>query len=108
VLRDLVHHATAIAERRPVLVRVRKNSDFIEFSVIVSGAGRMQPALEAAFYNHHPAGDFSDHRLETVSENLKLLGGHLHLITLPAEGFEIGICLPAAPGSSAAGIDKSS
>jgi signal transduction histidine kinase len=99
VLRDLVNHVTLFAERRPVLFRVRRNFDFIELNAIVSGAANTPPGFEAGFYRHHP-GDLATERLETLRENLKLLNGHLHLVKLPAEGLEIGICLPVGRGIS--------
>jgi len=95
----LVNHVTLFAERRPVLFRVRRNFDFIELNAIVSGAANTPPGCEAGFYRHH-SGDLATERLETIRENLKMLNGHLHLVKLPAEGLEIGICLPVGRGIS--------
>ena len=102
VLRDLVEHAIEIAQRGPLLVRARKNCDFIEFNVNMSGVGlaaNPEPCAESALSNRHP-GNLEAARIETVRENLKLLNGHLHFVKLPGEGFEIGICLPGGEPSA--------
>jgi signal transduction histidine kinase len=96
VLRDLVDYATGIAAGGPLLIRVRKNCDFIEFNVNVSGpryAGNTEPGAEPDFCSQHP-GDPVSERLGPIRENLKLLNGHLHFLKLPDAGFEIGLCLP--------------
>jgi hypothetical protein len=95
VLRDLVEHAIAVAEQGPLLIRVRKNRDFIEINLSVSAVqdAADEPAAESPVYSCHPA-DSVPERLDTVRENLKLLSGHLHFVKLPDERFEIGLCLP--------------
>jgi signal transduction histidine kinase len=99
VLRELVNHVIDVAERSPVLIRVRNNADFIEFNVTANEPTSTQPALEADFYRHHP-GDFANDRLETIRENLKLLGGHLHVAKVSGDRFEMSICLPSGEGLS--------
>jgi hypothetical protein len=48
------------------------------------------------YYNEmsHRPGDLAADRIGTVRENLKLLDGHLHFVTLAGERFEIALCLP--------------
>jgi signal transduction histidine kinase len=95
VLRDLVEHAIAVAEQGPLLIRVRKNRDFIEINLSVSAVqdAADELAAESPVYSCY-RGDSVPERLDTVRENLKLLSGHLHFVKLPDERFEIGLCLP--------------
>ncbi|HEX2243431.1 MAG TPA: GAF domain-containing protein [Gammaproteobacteria bacterium] len=94
VLREIVEQAIAVA-RGPLIVNVRHNNDFIEIDVTASGA---PPANQAA--GAHPSvssqspGNLAFTRMETVRENVDLLNGHLHLLKLPGNGIEIGLCLP--------------
>jgi signal transduction histidine kinase len=97
VLRNLADHAIESSERGPVIIRVRKNAEFIEFYVKANEpreAGVIsEPSAEVEPCGHH-AGESVYDRLEMIRENLKLLNGHLHNVKRQSEGFEVSICLP--------------
>jgi signal transduction histidine kinase len=97
VLRNLADHAIESCERGPVLLRVRKNAEFIEFYVKANGpraAGVIsEPSTEVDTSDHH-AGESVYDRLGMIRENLKLLNGHLHNVNRQSEGFEMSVCLP--------------
>jgi hypothetical protein len=94
VLREVVEHAIAVA-RGALTVNVRHNRDFIEIDVTASGAPAANQAAGAhPSISSHPPGNLVAARMETVRGNLDLLNGHLHLLRLPGNGFEIGLCLP--------------
>jgi signal transduction histidine kinase len=95
VLRDVVDHAVRISDSAPMLIRVRNNYDFIEVNVSVGGA-RFFTEGESGHEpdDTHRPGELASERIETVRENLRLLNGHVHLVKLPGQGFEIGLCLP--------------
>jgi signal transduction histidine kinase len=95
VVRNLVDLAIEFSEPGRLLLSVRKNSEFVEFSLRVS-----EPKPEAKAESRSAvaggqaaASNFACERLEMIRENLKLLNGHLHFVDRPGAGVEIGICL---------------
>ncbi|MDH3442525.1 MAG: GAF domain-containing sensor histidine kinase [Deltaproteobacteria bacterium] len=99
VLRNLANHAIEVSERGPVLIHVRQNSDFVEFTVKVAESRAVdfesEPSGDEASCGHL-SGDFIHDRLGTLRENVELLNGHLHIVKRPGDGIEFGMCLPQA------------